>query len=199
MDSQLEIIRSDRNSLLIRIDNGTVVVRAPINCTDAHIARFLRQKENWIQEILLEEAELTQIAIDQGKLSESEIKHLKQDLSRILVRQVSEYKKDMGISDDKHIEIKIRKMRASWGNCVAKRTANNSFMWIITFNSLLGLCPDKVIASVVVHELAHIAYPDHSNNFWNYVHRIMPEYDIYQEWLNRDGEILIKRMILPEV
>ena len=40
---------------------------------------------------------------------------------------------------------------------------------------------------IVVHEMCHMDYRDHSKNFWNRVEEIMPNYKEKHEWLKING------------
>lgn len=66
-------------------------------------------------------------------------------------------------------KLKIRKMKTRWGVCNRK---DNS----ITLNlELIKYGIDK-IDYVIIHELAHFVYFDHSANFWNLVRKYIPNY-----------------------
>jgi predicted metal-dependent hydrolase len=40
---------------------------------------------------------------------------------------------------------------------------------------------------IVVHELAHLIYPNHTTAFWNEVDKVMPNYRDRKEWLRVHG------------
>ena len=64
------------------------------------------------------------------------------------------------------IEIKNQKRR--WGSC--------SFDGIIRFNWKIIMTPLTVLDYVVVHELCHLVYPNHSSQFWGKVQIIIFDY-----------------------
>ena len=66
-------------------------------------------------------------------------------------------------------EIKTRKMKARWGSC-------NYSKKIITFADMLFYAPMPFIEYVVVHEMAHLAEPNHSKSFYNIVEQILPDW-----------------------
>ena len=39
----------------------------------------------------------------------------------------------------------------------------------------------------VVHELAHLIYPNHSTKFWNEVDKLLPDFSDRKEWLRVNG------------
>ena len=48
----------------------------------------------------------------------------------------------------------------------------------------------SIIDYVVVHELCHTKYKDHSKAFWNEVQKILPDYEERKEWLRVNGDLL---------
>ncbi len=60
--------------------------------------------------------------------------------------------------------VKIRKMKTRWGSCSAKNGIN--------LNSWLVMLPDHLSDYVILHELVHTRYKDHSPGFWESLDRI---------------------------
>lgn len=65
--------------------------------------------------------------------------------------------------------IKFRDMKTRWGSC-------NTLTRSITFNLQLYKKPLEVIDYVILHELAHIPYPHHQKEFWNFVEKYIPDW-----------------------
>lgn len=72
--------------------------------------------------------------------------------------------------------VKIRQYRSRWGSC------NNRGE--VSFNYLLMMAPLFVIDYVIVHELCHLAFLDHSQQFWNLIEKHSPDYKQAKNWLN---------------
>jgi len=70
---------------------------------------------------------------------------------------------------------KVRKYKARWGSC------NNRGE--LSFNSLLLMVPPWVFDYVIIHELCHLKYPNHSKNFWQLVALYCPYYGEAKQWL----------------
>lgn len=66
--------------------------------------------------------------------------------------------------------IRIREMKTRWGSC-------NPLKGYINLNSELVKKPTVCIEYVVFHELAHLLYPNHSKQFYNYLSLYMPDWD----------------------
>ena len=65
--------------------------------------------------------------------------------------------------------LKIRKMTSRWGVCNL-RNKN------VTLNLELFKYDIKCLDYVIVHELAHFIFPNHSKDFWNLVGKYYPDY-----------------------
>ena len=50
--------------------------------------------------------------------------------------------------------------------------------------------PQHVLDYVVVHELCHLTYMDHSDHFWRKVGSVMPDYNECKLWLREHGSEL---------
>lgn len=65
--------------------------------------------------------------------------------------------------------IKFRDMKTRWGSC-------NTLTRSITYNHQLYKKSVEVIDYVILHELAHIPFPHHQREFWDFVERYMPDW-----------------------
>ncbi len=66
-------------------------------------------------------------------------------------------------------KIRIRKMKTRWGVCNRKHN-------IITLNLELIKKDVIIIDYVIIHELSHFIYPNHSRFFWHLVAKYIPNY-----------------------
>ncbi len=87
---------------------------------------------------------------------------------------IGEYSERMDVRPAK---VFIRDQRTRWGSCSPQGNLN--------FNVRLISVPPDLLRYVVVHELAHLKYLDHSKAFWNLVGRFYPEYKRAREELKR--------------
>ncbi len=78
--------------------------------------------------------------------------------------------------------IKIRQYRARWGSC------NNRGE--LSFNYLLMMLPIDVIDYVIVHELCHLQYLNHSKNFWQLVANYYPDHVTAKQWVKMNQSAL---------
>ena len=77
---------------------------------------------------------------------------------------------------------KVRKYKSRWGSC------NNRGE--LSFNSLLKMLPPWVVDYVIVHELCHLKYLNHSTNFWQLVAQHYPNYLLAKKWLKENQTYL---------
>lgn len=89
----------------------------------------------------------------------------KKEIQKILPMRVEEFSKKMQLFPT---SISFRKNKRTWGSCNFKNGLN--------FNILLMKFPIEVMDYVIVHELAHIKYKNHSKDFWDLVAVYCPNY-----------------------
>ena len=75
--------------------------------------------------------------------------------------------------------VTVRNQRTRWGSCSAKGNLN--------FNWRLILAPEKCLESVVIHELCHRREFNHSARFWDLVQRQMRDYQVWKDYLKKNG------------
>jgi len=78
--------------------------------------------------------------------------------------------------------VKIRRYKARWGSCNSRDE--------LSFNYLLMMLPEYVFNYVVVHELCHLQYLNHSPKFWQLVADHFPEYNQAKKWLKSHQKFL---------
>lgn len=87
-----------------------------------------------------------------------------------------------GILSVQFESIRIKDQKSRWGSCSSKGNLN--------FNWRILMAPEPVCDYVIIHELCHLVFMDHSANFWNLVESICPEYKQYKKWLKENGQQL---------
>ena len=90
--------------------------------------------------------------------------------------RVSYYQDRMGV---KPKFIKIIDIKNRWASCSEKDSIN--FHWKCM------MAPMNVLDYIIVHELAHILHPNHTEAFWNEVDKTLPDYRERKEWLKING------------
>lgn len=95
-------------------------------------------------------------------------KYLNKHISELFLKRLN-YWYDLYEENIPVPNLKIRKMTSRWGVCNLK---NNN----VTLNSELYRYDIKCLDYVIVHELSHFIYPNHSPSFWKQVEKYYPNY-----------------------
>ncbi|MCR4838104.1 MAG: M48 family metallopeptidase [Eubacterium sp.] len=179
-----KLIRSKRRTIGLEIRPEGVIVRAPMQATQADIDGFIREHLDWIEKHLKKAEELKAKTDALPKLTMDEIRELADKAMKVIPERVRHYAPLVGVT---YGRITIRNQRSKWGSCTGKGNLN--------FNCLLMLAPPEVLDGVVVHELCHRKHMNHSKAFYAEVQRVYPDYKKWDKWLNENGTLLMSRMI----
>ena len=174
-----KIIKSNRKTISISIEPNSITVRAPKYLSDDEILNFIEKKKDWINKKLKETENVTKIA----KFSGNEIIKLKTLAKEIIPNKVKYYANKIGVDFGK---ITIRSQKTRWGSCSSKGNLN--------FNCLLMLFPDKIVDSIVAHELCHRKHMNHSKAFYAELNKAFPEFKECEKWLKTNGKYYISRL-----
>lgn len=216
-DITFSLIKSERKTISIYVEpDGSIIVRAPKNIALEKVNNILDLKRFWIYESLAEFQELSQtkvkrkvtngegflymgksyrlkidknlqkpLSLTQGyflidekqihKVKEHFINFYKEKGNKHIPQRVEYFKKKIGVEPK---NIVIRELKNRWAS--RSRTALN-FHWKVM------LAPMSIIDYIIVHELAHFIKKDHSNEFWEIVESVMPNYVEKKNWLRTNG------------
>lgn len=139
----------------------------------------LHEEENaWIQ---LEEnsLEVHTPSTDQTVIQYLLVYWYKENARKLIKSRVKHYCQLLG---EKVEAVRVKDQKTRFGSCSSKRNLN--------FNWRLVMAPKEVLDYVVVHEMCHLKYMNHSKEYWAYVESIMPNYKEYDNWLKENGNYL---------
>ena len=88
------------------------------------------------------------------------------------------------ITGFKYNEVKIRDAITRYGSCMP--TKKNLY-----FSSRLIMLPENVVDAIIVHELCHMKYKYHNNDFYNLVATFIPNYKEIDRWLKMNGKMIM--------
>jgi len=211
-----QILRSARRSISIRVtDNGIIQVRAPQLLPMVFIKMFLQSKKDWISDAVFkqittkpkrgyEEGSIlpffgstlrlhyydgaSLLRTDgtmlfpkkfSGKIKEHLQSWYVREAKRIITQRVRLYAEKINVS---YKAVSIRDTTSRWGSCSTSGRIN--FCW------RLILADVSIVDYVVIHELCHVRYPNHSHAFWDEVFRYCPDYRKLRTWLKHNGSTL---------
>lgn len=215
-----QIIRTKRKTLaLIVKSDGSLIVRAPLRAPEKSIREFIEKNARWIEKkqdevlsavppsprqyapgesfLYLGNPYLLEIVEEQKKalileksfqLGGSAHKDPVQAFERwyrerareILSERVKLYASQYGFQ---YKGIKITSARTRWGSCSSSGSLN--FSWRVI------MAPIEVVDYVIVHELVHTVFHNHSKRFWKKLETIVPRYKEHKKWLRKNGQQLV--------
>lgn len=152
---EYKIKYSKIKNIYIQIKNGKVIIKAPKWISKKEIEKIIEQKEDWIQKILERE----------NKKQEKKPQYTKEEFKQIVEKNANELIKITGLNPNK---IRIRNIKYAWGTCSINKN--------ITINYNLIKYSEQAIRYVILHELCHLKYMNHSKEFWSLVFKYMPDY-----------------------
>lgn len=153
--TQYEIIYSKIKNVYIQIKDGKVIIKAPKRISEKELEKIIEKKSGWIEKNL-------------EKTSQKQEKpplYTEEQFKKIVEKNASELINTIGLIPRK---IRIRDIKYAWGSC-----SNNKN---ITINKKLISYSELAIRYVILHELCHLKYMNHSKDFWDLVQKYMPEY-----------------------
>ena len=123
---------------------------------------MLKNKEKWI----LDKLNKKESKVEKEKIYSDE------EFEKIVLKYIDKYTKILNVYVNK---IRIKKIKYAWGSCTSKKN--------ITINYELIKYNEDIIEYVIVHELCHLKYMNHSKKFWELVEKNIPNYKILRKRL----------------
>lgn len=154
---EYHIVYGKIKNLYIHIKDGNVIVKAPKHLSKKEIDNIVYKKRDWI----LKKLEETRNVKEEREFTTEDIEKLQTKIEYILKELI----KETNLIPNK---VRIKNIKYAWGSCSSNKN--------ITINLKLVDRQDIEIKYVVLHELCHLKYMNHSEKFWNLVKKYMPEY-----------------------
>lgn len=159
-----ELIRSRRRTLALEITpDCRVLIRAPINASQASIRAFVAAHEVWLRTHL--EQQRQRMAAAPPPPTPEDIEALKAKARAILPQKVAQWSQKTGLVPT---GLKITAARKRYGSCSGKNS--------LCFSCFLMEQPEAAIDLVVVHELCHIREKNHGPRFYALLEQTLPDW-----------------------
>jgi predicted metal-dependent hydrolase len=119
--------------------------------------------------------------LSRSNISSMYQKWLKQKSEKIFGHKVVEYSEKLKVKPHKII---VKNLKNRWGSVTRQG--------ILNLNVNLLKAPNEIINYVIIHELCHLIFKQHSHHFWNLLKKVMPGYKESIIWLESNASSLIE-------
>lgn len=116
----------------------------------------------------------------QDAIREILVKWYKQTARATFLQKLDSWSREMGVTYNK---FRLKEQKTRWGSC--------SSLGNINLNWRAIMAPEPEVDYLVIHELSHLKYMDHSREFWEHVADFCPKYKEHRQWLRRNGHTLV--------
>lgn len=198
----VKIICSSRKSLSLSITSeNQIILRCPEKMAASKIDLFLESKKSWIERVIFENktkrslygsiVAYREILVGGNRLPLIISDRNAVTSQAVFVKSIKDVKKTFilflsgeftgraqrlcEITGLRANGFSLRKYKSRWGCCDGLKR--------IKLNYLLLMLPYELQRYVIIHELCHTVYLNHSKNFWNLVSKFEPEYIKLKKWL----------------
>jgi predicted metal-dependent hydrolase len=168
-------IKKRKNTKRFKISvlrDSTVLVSAPLKMPIEVIEKFIFMNKQWILEKIkyfTKKGPIIKI-----KTKKSDYQKNKISAYDLIIKKLEEFNKFYGF---KYKNVTIRNQKTRGGSCSQKGNLN--------FNYKIIFLPEYLADYIVVHELCHLKEFNHSKNFWNLVHKTVPNYNKFNKELRQ--------------
>ncbi|MGN0812689.1 MAG: M48 family metallopeptidase [Candidatus Coproplasma sp.] len=204
IDIKYELVRSSRKTICISIHNNRIIVRAPMRTSVKTIEDYILRKRDWIakhlstdncyndlssyEKVLVKGERLPLVFGDENKIEKDHV--MVRSLSSLNKLYTQTFKEEFiklfgevsQLSGLKAKSVCFKSYKARWGCCDTQKR--------IVFNYKLLMLPTVLWRCVIVHELCHTVFMDHSKNFKMLVQSIMPNYNTVHKELKKYSSII---------
>ena len=196
----IEIIRKNNKNTYLRIKEGKIIVTTNYLTSSFTINKLIKDNTSFINKALLKDNQKKEdtsfklfgitydivyvfpnTEIEDNKIYTKDEKTLNKYLSKYITNIYKERLDHYYNIFEEQIPIpnlKIRKMTSRWGVCNLKNKN-------VTLNYYLYKYDLDCLDYVIVHELSHFIYPNHSKGFWNLVSNYIPNYKVKRNKLKK--------------
>lgn len=155
MEPQYTIIRSNIKHAYIQIRDGNVVLKVPKYFSKQQIETIITNKKKWIEKNWKK---------SRNKKEKEEL-YTQEDFIQIVEENVKELIKLTGFRPNR---VRVKQIKYAWGSCSSRKN--------ISINQNLICYSEEAIRYVILHELCHLKYMNHGDEFWSLVKSYMPNY-----------------------
>jgi len=190
----VEIINKNNKNTYIRVKDKKIIVTTSYYTTKRQIEKLIYDNEKSIIKMIEKDNNKTidnnifklfgkkydivysnifkKVEIENNKIYAFDEKSLESYLKKYIYnifKDRLDYNYHLFLESIPYPNLRIRKMKTRWGVC-------NTKSHVITLNYELSRYEIKYLDYVIIHELSHLVYPNHSKDFWNLVSKYCSDY-----------------------
>lgn len=166
------VIYSERSTMELQITrDAKVVVRAPRFTSNKQIRAFVREHRDWVERNLAQRVAWNEAHPEPDSEEEARLRTL---AGKEIPGRVAYYASLMGVEP---AGVRITSARTRFGSCSGKDRL--CFSWRVM------AYPMEAVDYVVVHELSHILFKNHSADFYRCIESVLPDWKQRRELLKR--------------
>lgn len=110
---------------------------------------------------------------------------LRNNAKEALTQKTTQWAQKMGVEFN---QIFIKDQRTLWASCSGKKNLNFSYRIV--------KMPQAVQDYLVVHELSHLTFMNHGDEYWQLVAQFCPDYKLHRRWLNENKDAIFAEVEL---
>lgn len=141
-----------------------------------------------LQLVIDRAAERPEVKLYRGKFTVTTNTKSQEVIKNAMVRW---YKEHAQLVIEKRIEYYLKFFDQKRGRIIIKdqekRWASCNKQGDLMFNWKIVMAPANIIDYVIIHEMCHLIYLNHSKEFWEEVGRVLPDYEERKNWLMNQG------------
>lgn len=185
----IEMVKSKGNWIIAKLYEASYINDKKIDREAVSGESFMYLGRNYSLELILDES-VSDISVKlfRGKFlvktNTLDEECIKKSLElwyreKTLLKVIERVKYYQNYFKDNVSDIKVKEQKKRWASCTSRN--------MLLFNWRCVMAPSNVFDYIVVHEMCHMEYKDHSKEFWDKVRYIMPDYDSRRQWLKNNG------------
>lgn len=197
----IEIIRKNNKNTYLRVKDEKIIITTNYLVSSSKIRELINNNKEFINKNLIKSKEkkedtsfklfgntydivygFNDTEIDNNKIYTKDEKTFNKYLSKYIYEVYEErlnYWYNLFEEKIPVPNLKIRKMTSRWGVCNLKNKN-------VTLNLELSKYDTNALDYVIVHELSHFIYPNHSKEFWTLVGKYYPKYKEVRKYLKTE-------------
>lgn len=181
--------------LRLSIVDLNVKLTLPGGATDLEAMSFLKKSQHWLKDAAaliasqnklkdrLEQSPGQTISIWHEEITtDATPRKFMRRIESMIIQRVHSTTENIVLKTGWPEKVVVRRARTQWGCLTSSRK--------IHLNPAIAFVPAQVCDYVIIHEFAHLVYPNHRRSFWALVRKFMPDYKFAEQWLKENFGLL---------